>query len=263
MEELAVFKTKKSKKKFSWFKFWIIVIPGFFATNWCYHAVSKPAEIVGLFDGHFYKNPAATWDAHGDLFSDHSTPIMTPEFLAALAQAETQGNAIARTYWEWNFSTNPFEIYRPASSATGLYQITNGTYELTKNFCIHNGRVVKDGPWHELDTCWFNFFYSRLVPSHAIEMTSAYLHWSITRIIEKYGLRNAPIEKKQDLATIAHLCGPQRADAVARRGLRLARGESCGSHGLQGYLNKVRNLTRVFAKIRTKDDGRAPRYAEN
>src|SRR5258708_1231666 len=89
-------------KNFTWFKFRLLVIASFFALNWCYHAVRKPAEIVGVFDSHFYKDPNQTWKAHGDSFVENATDVITPDFLAALAQVETHGNAIARTYWHWN-----------------------------------------------------------------------------------------------------------------------------------------------------------------
>ena len=53
---------------------------------------------------------------------------MTPDFLAAIAQVEGSGNPVARTYWRWSWRRNFFEVYRPASSAVGMYQITDGTF---------------------------------------------------------------------------------------------------------------------------------------
>jgi len=44
---------------------------------------------------------------------------VSAEFLAALAQVENDGNPIATTYWRWSW--NPFEVYRPASSALGMF----------------------------------------------------------------------------------------------------------------------------------------------
>ena len=55
--------------------------------------------------------------------SAHATAVMTPELLAALAQVEGAGNPVARTYWRWQAGWNPFEVYRPASSAVGMYQM--------------------------------------------------------------------------------------------------------------------------------------------
>src|SRR6267142_211412 len=47
------------------------------------------------------------------------------ELLAALAQVESAGNPVARTYWRWRLSWNPLAIYQPASSAVGTYQMTD------------------------------------------------------------------------------------------------------------------------------------------
>ena len=58
------------------------------------------------------------------------------DLLAALAQAEGSGNPVARTYWRWSLTTKPFEIYKPASSAVGMYQITDGTYEIARRLCV-------------------------------------------------------------------------------------------------------------------------------
>ena len=37
-------------------------------------------------------------------------PSITPELLAALAQVEGAGNPVARTYWRWRLTWNPFEV---------------------------------------------------------------------------------------------------------------------------------------------------------
>jgi hypothetical protein len=39
---------------------------------------------------------------------------ITPELLAALAQVDSSGNPVDRTYWRWRWSFNPFAIYRRA-----------------------------------------------------------------------------------------------------------------------------------------------------
>ncbi|MDZ4676753.1 MAG: lytic transglycosylase domain-containing protein [Oligoflexia bacterium] len=240
----------KRKKKLAWLKFWVIAIPSFFTINWCYHAINKPSEVIGLFDSHFYNSPRNTWQNLGSDFKDHSTSIITSDFLAALAQTETQGNPIARTYWQWSFSTNPFKIFAPASSAAGLFQITDGTYAQMKRFCIHNGEVVKDGPWYEIGSCWFNFAYNRLIPSHAIEMTAAYLDYHVTKLIKRY--RGAPpnTQQKQELAAIIHLCGPQRGEQFVRNRFQLASIGNCGAHNPHAYVNKLKKLQSGFSNSR-------------
>src|SRR6185503_17683180 len=108
---------------------------------------------------------------------EHSTAVITPELLAALAQVESSGNPVARTYWRWQLASDPFELYRPASSAVGMYQITDATFAEAKRYCIRDHRVAMD------DECWFNGLYMRVVPSHSVEMTSAYLDRRVALIL--------------------------------------------------------------------------------
>ena len=151
----------------------VLAIGGFFGLNWIYQVIRKPGEIFAPISASLSKSPESTWQSYGSLFEKHSTNIISPEFLAALAQLEGNGNPIAHTYWRWQWSWNPFEVYRPASSALGMFQITDGTFAEARKFCIRDHQVVTDGPWYDLRSCWFNSFYTRTLPSHSSEMTAA------------------------------------------------------------------------------------------
>ena len=105
--------------------------------------------------------------------------MISPELLAALAQVEGSGNPVVRTYWRWSFNLKPFDVYRPASSAVGMYQITDGTFAEARRYCIHDHAVAQDGPWNDWQSCWFNRLYTRVIPSHAVELTAAYLDRSV------------------------------------------------------------------------------------
>src|SRR5690349_7389101 len=87
------------------------------AVNWMVQVVRKPTEVFVAISGSFAKVPAETWQQYGTLFKEQSTAVVTPELLAALAQVESSGNPVARTYWRWKFGKNPFDLYAPASSA--------------------------------------------------------------------------------------------------------------------------------------------------
>ena len=117
----------------------------FFAVNWTYQVVRKPSELWFPVSGSFYKDPAETWRAYGSLFERHSTAVMTPDLLAALAQVEGSGNPVVRTYWRFSLTHEPFEIFRPASSAVGMYQITDGTFAIARRYCVHRHLVVGRG----------------------------------------------------------------------------------------------------------------------
>ena len=223
------------------------------AVNWLYQVVRKPTELFFPVSGALYKTPAETWREYEPLFRAHATTVITPEFLAALAQVEATGNPLARTYWRWQPASSPFEIYRPASSAAGMYQITDATFAEAKRYCIHDHVVVEDGPWHDLRSCWFNVLYARVVPSHAVELTSALLDRRVAATLARHRIAAATLGQKQDLAAVIHLCGAGAGDALARRSLRLSAGQRCGDHDVRDYLARLDAMKRVFARLATAD----------
>ena len=106
----------------------VAVLAMWSAANWVYQVVRKPTELFFPVSGVLAKSPTETWRQYGVVFRRHSTAIITPDLLAALAQVEGAGNPVARTYWRWRPSWNPFELYQPASTAVGMYQITDATF---------------------------------------------------------------------------------------------------------------------------------------
>jgi hypothetical protein len=224
-----------------------------FAVNAFYQVVRKPTELYFPVSGALAKTPADTWRAYGSLFRAHSTAVIAPELLAALAQVEGAGNPVARTYWRWRLSAEPFEMYRPASSAVGMYQLTDAAFADARRFCIRNHEVVADGPWDDWHSCWFNRLYTRVVPTHAVELTAVLLDRGVTRVLDHQKVRAASIQQKQDLAALIHLCGAGAAEAYARRGFRLAPGERCGDHEAAVYLARVNTAKRDFARLAAND----------
>src|SRR3989442_11840531 len=227
----------------------VVVLAVWSAVNWAYQVLRKPTELFFPVSGALSKTPPETWRQYAPLFRAHSTAVMTPELLAALAQVEGAGNPVARTYWRWRLTWNPFEMYRPASSAAGMYQITDPTFREARRYCIHDHVVVEDGPWHEWKSCWFNGLYMRVVPSHAVELTSALLDRSVSSTLARQRVAVATLQQKQDLAAIIHLCGAGPGDAYARRGFRLTPAQKCGDHDVKGYLGQVNAMKRQFARM--------------
>ena len=227
----------------------VIVLFLWSATNWLYQVVRKPTELFFPVSGVLNKPPAETWRQYGALFRQHSTATITPEFLAALAQVEGAGNPVARTYWRWRLSWNPFEIYQPASSAVGMYQITDATFREARRFCIHDHMVVEQGAWHDVHSCWFNGLYTRVVPSHAVELTSVLLDRGVAQTLLRGRITSATPAQKHDLAAVTHLCGAGPADAYARRGFRLTPRQRCGDHDVGRYLAQVNAMKRAFARL--------------
>lgn len=219
------------------------------AANAAYHAARKPTEVLGVVVPTSSKSPPQTWSAYGPSFYASSTDIVTPDLLAALAQIESGGDPLARTYWRWRWSWNPLEVYGPASSAVGLLQMTDGTFAEARRLCIHDHAVAHDGPWWDPRTCWGNALYFRTVPGDAIEMTAAWLHQSVVDTLAAGRISRATLEKKQRLAAVIHLCGRERGAAYARRGFWALPGERCGDHDLAAYLARVQKLRRAFVRI--------------
>ena len=227
----------------------VLGIAGFFALNLIYQVIRKPGEIFAPISGSLSKSPASTWQSYGAVFEERSTSIISREFLAALAQVESDGNPIALTDWRWQWSWNPFEVYRPASSALGMFQITDGTFAEARKYCIRDHTVVTEGPWYDLSSCWFNSLYARTLPSHAAEMTAAYLHRKVVDTLAARGTAKVSLAQKQKLAAVIHLCGLKRGETFAARGFRVTQGELCGTHSLQRYLIQIDLMKQRFARL--------------
>src|SRR6184192_1343468 len=135
----------------------VLILALWSAVNWMYQVVRKPTELFFPVSGALNKPPADTWRQYGALFREYSTATITPQLLAALAQVEGAGNPVARTYWRWRLTWNPFAVYQPASSAVGMYQMTDAAFAEARRYCIRHHTVVEDG-------CWFNGLYTRVVP---------------------------------------------------------------------------------------------------
>jgi hypothetical protein len=227
----------------------IVLLALWSVVNWTYQVVRKPTELFFPVSGALSKTPPETWRSYEALFRAHSTAIMAPELLAALAQVEGAGNPVARTYWRWRLSWNPLQWYQPASSAVGMYQITTPTFREARRYCIHYHAVAEEGSWREWRSCWFNGLYTRVVPSHAVEMTSALLDRSVASTVTRHRVTAATLQQKQDLAAVIHLCGAGGGDAFARRGFRLTPGQKCGDHDVRAYLAQINTMKRLFGRL--------------
>jgi hypothetical protein len=137
----------------------IAVLAVFSVTNLVYQIVHKPTEVFALIPGESNKAPIETWRQYAPLFREYSTTSLSPELLAALAQVESAGNPIARTYWRWSLTSDPFAVYQPASSAVGMYQMTDAALSEAQGYCILHHTVVGTG-------CSATLLHSRVVPRH-------------------------------------------------------------------------------------------------
>lgn len=216
--------------------------------NIAYQTMRKPTELFVLVGHALDKDPPETWRQYGPLFRKHATATITPELLAALAQVETSGNPLARTYWRWRWSFNPLAIYRPASSAVGLFQMLDAAYSDAARFCVRGNAVTETG-------CGSPFLYIRAIPSHAIELASVYLDRNVADVLARAGDVKASARERQDLAAFIHLCGAGPATAYARRKFQMIADERCGDHLVASYVTRVNAMKRQFVRLAADDGG--------
>jgi len=220
----------------------VILLAVFVPVNLVYQVIRKPTELF-FFVGHSLdKEPAETWRQYGPLFREYSTSTITPELLAALAQVESSGNPLTRTYWRWQWSFNPFAIYKPASSAVGLFQTIDAAYTEARGSCIRDNVVVDSG-------CGWTGLTFRVIPSHAIELTSVYLDRHVAATLARAGVATASPQQKQDLAAFIHLCGAGPATAYTRRRFHMIATERCGDHLVAAYVARVDAMKREFLRL--------------
>nr|WP_257168452.1 transglycosylase SLT domain-containing protein [Bradyrhizobium sp. SRS-191] len=216
---------------------------GFFAlANLAYHVARKPTELFVVTGHSLDKEPEGTWRRYGALFREQATRAITAELLAALAQTESSGNPVARTYWRWRFAWNPFALYQPASSAVGLFQMTDGAFADAARFCIRDHEVTSEG-------CGSPTLYVRAWPAHAAELTVISLDRQVAAVLARHPAAKPTLQQKQDLAAVIHLCGAGPAAAFVRRGFKPESGERCGDHSVAGYLGKVNAMKKQFQKL--------------
>ena len=232
-----------------WLACLVLAATGVLAVNALYQVLRKPTELFFPVSTVLAKTPEETWRDYAPAFRRYATPRITPELLAALAQVEGAGNPLVRTYWRWAWAPRPFDLYRPASSAVGMYQITDGTFAEARHYCIRRHALVREGEWNDWHACWFNALYARVVPRDAIELTAAYLELKVAAILARRARTPASALQQQHLAAVVHLCGAGAAALYAERGFRFSDGQRCGEHDPREYLRRVDAMGTQFARL--------------
>jgi hypothetical protein len=227
----------------------ILLLALWLVSNLVYQVARKPSELLLPFSTTLLKPPEETWRDYAPLFREYATQAITPELLAALAQVESAGNPLASTYWRWRFSWNPFAIYQPASSAVGMFQMTDGAFTEAKRYCIRDHRVIEARAHDGSGGCWLTSAYLRILPSHAIELAAIYLDRKLAGLAEGKRFAHATAQQKQAVATIIHLCGSGPAAAYLHRGFRLIPGEHCGDQDVSAYLARVNKAKLQFLRL--------------
>ncbi len=136
--------------------------------------------------------------------------------------------------------------------------MTDGNFEQAKRYCVVNGRVYSVS---SKDTkCYLTSLYSRLIPSHAIEMTSAWLHLNVQGIVDslpKKKAKKVSLEKRRKLAAVIHLCGEKRGESFAARNFNFRSGETCGTLNARNYVARVLKYEKLFKRISVSSQSRS------
>ncbi len=218
-----------------------LIVAGFLTVNYAVQIVRKPTEALGIVPT-TKKTPLQTWQSYRDEFRNSATTIITPDFLAAIAQVESSGDPVAQPKWVWRWTTDIFRIYAPESSAVGLMQITEGNFAEAKYYCVRYGKVETN--------CWLNNLYARFWPSHSIEIAAAFMHVQVEKFLALYRLSSVKRESQQRLAAVIHLCGKGRAPEFIKNKFRVGSSfQRCGTHDPKDYLNKVGIYQRQFSRM--------------
>jgi len=224
----------------------VLLLAALALANLIYHVARKPTELFVVTGHSWDKEPEQTWRHYGALFRDYATRSISPELLAALAQTESSGNPVTRTYWRWRLTWNPFALYQPASSAVGLFQMTDGAFEEASRFCIRDHEVVSEA-------CGSPSLYIRTWPAHAVALTAIYLDRQVAAVLARQPAPKRSAQQTQDLAAVIHLCGAGPAAGFVRRGFKPDDGERCGDHSVAAYLGRVNTMKRQFQKLAADD----------
>ena len=139
-------------------------------------------------------------------------------------------------------TSDPFAVYQPASSAVGMYQMTDAALAEAQGYCILHHSVVETG-------CSATLLHSRVVPRHATELTAVFLDRNLAAILGHRRKTKFSSQQREELAAIIHLCGAGPAKAFARRGFRLVSGERCGDHDVSAYLDQINAMKREFLRF--------------
>jgi len=95
-------------------------------------------------------------------------------------------------------------------------------------------------------------------PTHAVELTSAYLDRSVANTLARHRMASVTLKHKQELAAVIHLCGAGAGDDYARRGFRLIDGQRCGDHDARLYLAHVEAMQEVFDRLAARSSSDIP-----
>jgi hypothetical protein len=226
----------RNRRRPGWFVASLCLALGFLSLNFLVQIYRKPTELLRFARLGRAKTPKETWGEYREDFTRYATDVITADFLAALVQVESSGDSLASPAWTWHWSASPWGLYGPPSTAVGLLQITKGNFEAASGLCVKDGR------------CQSSILRSRLNASHSIEMTSAFLHSNVRKLLAG-SRRRVSLRDRQKLAAVIHLCGPNKGPALIRSRFDTDALGSCGAQPVGSYVRLVMRYRARFSQL--------------
>jgi len=119
----------------------------------------------------------------------------------------------------------PFEIYRPASSSVGMYQMTMEPLRkrrITASTITLWRRPVLGTTGNRAGSTVFTFSRD---PSHAVNSPLHTLTCTLPARFARHRIATASMREKEHLAAVIHLCGAGAGDLYVRLGFHSRRRE--------------------------------------
>ena len=241
---------KKKQSDLILFKFLLISLTLLTTTNFTVQIYRKPSEILNFLPLGKAKTLEQTWSAYQKYFRRYSVDFITPIYLASLAHVESSGNPLATPKWRMRLHDDWSKLYAPESTAVGLFQFTNATYEEAKKYCVRSGRIIRDGRWDDFNSCWFNWAYLRISAADSIQMAAALLYTDTLDVLQSLAPKISA-QRKREVSSVIHLCGKTKGIEFVQKKFNLRALRNCGDYSPLTYVQKVSQNERALESFDT------------
>ena len=219
-----------------------ILLVAFSSRTSLYHVLRKPTELFVVAGHRFDKDPAETWRQYGPLFRSYATGTITPELLAALAQTESSGNPVARTYWRWRLSFNPFSdlsarLQRGRPVPDDRSRFRGGRARTVSATTPSSYRLRLRAP------------VFRAIPSHAVELASVYLDRHVAAVLARARCRSRKPAAEAGSGRLHPSLRRRPGHRFRAPQFQMAADERCGDHSVAAYVARVNAMKRQFLRL--------------
>ena len=219
------------------------------AANWAYHTIRKPTEVFFPLTNALDKQPFRNLARVRLVVPRACDRRHHTDLLAALAQVESAGNPVARTYWRGDRPGIPWNSIDRHRARWACSRLPTRPFRKENVIAFTTIGWFKTAAGTTCNPAGLTASIAGVLPSHAIELTAAMLDRAVDSAIRQSRRAHPTFRQKQDLAAVIHLCGAGAGHAYVARGFRLAPHQRCGDHSARSYLDRVHDMKRKFARL--------------